>query len=114
MFDPLVAEHRLIVRFYDQPPEKIEECFDALCLIASGLVTYATRPLQSTLHENGIPERYVGATNTECMLIFDSASSLAAFEADPRAKEIYSWFASAGIGGNVITDATHVLRHVPE
>jgi len=113
MSEPRVAEHRLIVRFYDQPPEKIDECFEALCLIASGLVTYATRPLRSTLHEDGIPERYVGASNTECMLIFDSASSLAAFEADPRAKEIYSWFASDDVGGNVITNATHVLRDVP-
>ncbi|HET9341318.1 MAG TPA: hypothetical protein VFO25_00145 [Candidatus Eremiobacteraceae bacterium] len=109
-----VAEHWLVIRFYDQPPQKIAECFEALCIVASGLVNYATRPLQSTLNEGGLSPRYVGANNTECMLIFDSAASLAAFQADPRTKEIYSWFASPHLGGSVITNETHVLRPLPE
>ena len=114
MIEPLVAEHVLIVRFYDQPSEKITECFEALCMVASGLVKFAMRPLQSTLNANGIASAYASTNNTECMLIFDSAESVAKFQADPKTKEIYSWFATPGGDGRVITSKTHVLRPLPE
>jgi hypothetical protein len=112
--EPRVAEHVLIVRFYDQPSEAIAECYEALCLVASGLVHYATRPLQSTLNADGISDAHASTNNTECMLIFDSAESVAKFQADSRTKEIYSWFATPGGDGRVITSETHVLRPLPE
>ena len=112
--EPRVAEHALIVRFYDQPREKIEECYEALCMVASGLVHFATRPLQSTLNADGLSPSYAETENTECMLIFDSAESLAKFRAEPKTKEIYSWFASPRGDGRVITSDAHVLRPVPE
>jgi hypothetical protein len=114
VLEPRVAEHVLIVRFYDQPREKIVECYEALCMVASGLVHFATRPLQSTLNADGLSQTYAATENTECMLIFESAESVAKFRADPKTKEIYSWFASPSGGGRVITSDTHVLRPVPE
>ena len=90
MSEPRVAEHWFLIRFYGQPPEKIAECFESLRLVASGLVHYATRPLLP----DDVEGRYVGANDKQCMLMFDSARSLEAFTADPRTKEIYSWFAS--------------------
>jgi hypothetical protein len=104
------VEHGLVVRFYDQPDEKIDECFEAMRMLVPGLVNYATRPLQSTLRTDGVPPRFFGARNTECMLMFDSAEALARFKNDPRAREIYSWYASPDGTGQVITDETHVLK----
>jgi hypothetical protein len=85
------AEHCYVVKFYGQPLEKINECFETLRLVTPGLVHWASRPFGDTQ----APPGYAGVDDRECLLIFISAAARDAFEVNERAKEIYALYRSA-------------------